>query len=238
MGNLSIVIPCFNEADNLNTIYRKLDSLHNLKPDVEIVLVDNGSEDDTPVLMEDHLVMRKQFIKLLRIKKNVGYGHGIMEGVRFSSGDVIAWTHADLQTDPADVLKAYQTFVTHPEYPNCILKGRRVGRNPIDALFTVGMSLISSILLSVRLSDVNAQPKMFHRRFLEKLPEPPLDFSLDLYLLYQAKIHNLKILEYPVRFGKRLYGEAKGGGGTLRGKWKLICRTWNYMLKLKQNLSS
>ncbi len=236
MGNLSIVIPCFNEADNLSTIYRKLDSLHKLKTDVEIVLVDNGSEDDTPLLMEDHLVMRKQFVKLLRIKKNVGYGHGIMEGVRFSSGDVIAWTHADLQTDPADVLKAYQTFVTHPEYPNCILKGRRVGRNPIDALFTVGMSLISSILLSVRLSDVNAQPKMFHRRFLEKLPEPPLDFSLDLYLLYQAKIHNLKILEYPVRFGKRLYGEAKGGGGTFQGKWKLICRTWNYMLKLKHDL--
>ena len=238
MRNLSIVIPCFNEAENLNTVFRILDSLHKLNPEVEIVLFDNGSEDETPLIIEDHLVMRKQFVKLLRIKKNVGYGHGIMEGVRFSSGDVIAWTHADLQTDPADVLKAYQTFVTHPEYPNCILKGRRVGRNPIDALFTVGMSLISSILLSVWLSDVNAQPKMFHRRFLEKLPEPPLDFSLDLYLLYQAKIHNLKILEYPVRFGKRLYGEAKGGGGTLRGKWKLICRTWNYMLKLKQNLSS
>ena len=238
MRNLSIVIPCFNEAENLNTVFRILDSLHKLNPEVEIVLFDNGSEDETPLIIEDHLVMRKQFVKLLRIKKNVGYGHGIMEGVRFSSGDVIAWTHADLQTDPADVLKAYQTFVTHPEYPNCILKGRRVGRNPIDAFFTVGMSLLSSILLSVWLSDVNAQPKMFHRRFLEKLPEPPLDFSLDLYLLYQAKIHNLKILEYPVRFGKRLYGEAKGGGGTLRGKWKLICRTWNYMIKLKQNLSS
>ena len=239
MKGLSIIFPCYNEVDSIERIVACIEKTLEGLNKVEIILVDNGSTDSTPLVLSQALQgKRSSQFKSLRIEKNIGYGHGIMEGVRIASGEVIAWTHADLQTDPADVLKAYQTFVTHPEYPNCILKGRRVGRNPIDALFTVGMSLISSILLSVRLSDVNAQPKMFHRRFLEKLPEPPLDFSLDLYLLYQAKIHNLKILEYPVRFGKRLYGEAKGGGGTLRGKWKLICRTWNYMLKLKQNLSS
>ena len=106
MGNVSIVIPCFNEAENLNTVFRRLDSLHKLNPEVEIVLVDNGSEDETSLLMEDHLFSRKHFAKLVRIGKNIGYGHGIMEGVRGSSGDVIAWTHADLQTDPVDVLKA------------------------------------------------------------------------------------------------------------------------------------
>ena len=89
--------------------------------------------------------------------------------------------------------------------------------------------------MSVKLSDINGQPKMFHRSFLEKLPEPPLDFSLDLYLLFQARYHGIPILEHPVRFRRRLHGVAKGGG-TLKGKWKLILRTWNYMLKLKQVL--
>ena len=237
MGNLSIVIPCFNEAENLKTVFRRLDSLHKINPEVEIVLVDNGSEDETSLLMEDHLFARKHFVKLVRIEKNIGYGHGIMVGARIASGEVIAWTHADLQTDPVDVLKAYKMFVIHPDYPNCILKGRRVGRNIIDALFTAGMSLISSILLTVQLSDINAQPKMFHRSFLGKLTETPTDFSLDLYLLYQAKFHNYPILELPVHYGKRIHGEAKGGG-TFKGKWKLILRTWNYLLKLKQNLSS
>ena len=135
-----------------------------------------------------------------------------------------------------DVTKAYKDFVKHPEYPECILKGKRIGRNPLDAFFTAGMSVLSTILLREKLSDVNAQPKMFHRSFLGKLTEPPLDFSLDLYLLFQARLQGIPILEHPVHFGKRLHGEAKGGG-TLRGKWKLIRRTSGYMIKLKRDLN-
>ena len=133
------------------------------------------------------------------------------------------------------MLEAYKIYKAHPRYPHCILKGRRVGRNFFDAMFTAGMSLLSTVLLRVPLSDVNAQPKMFHRNFLKKLPNPPQDFSLDLYLLYQARIHKYPILEHDVHFGERLYGESKGGG-TLKGKLKLIQRTLKYMLKLKQEL--
>ena len=140
-----------------------------------------------------------------------------------------------MQTNPTDVLEAYKTFVNHPDYPKCILKGRGVGRNPLDALFKAGMSIISTLPLREKLSDVNAQPKMFHRNFLEKLTESPKDFSLDLYLLYQAQVHKYQFLEHHVNFEKRLYGESKGGG-TLKGKLRLIQRTWKYMIKLKREL--
>ena len=233
---LSVIFPCYNESSNIVGIISSIKSALQGRNDVEIILVDNGSTDSTPQVLEQALQGEaiKQF-KTYRIQKNIGYGHGIMEGVRIASGEVIAWTHADLQTDPADVLEAYKIFVDHPEYPNCILKGRRVGRNPLDALFTAGMSLLSTTLLRVPLSDVNAQPKMFHKSFLKKLLNPPLDFSLDLYLLYQARVHKYQILEHHVNFGKRLYGESKGGG-TLKGKLRLIQRTWKYMIKLKREL--
>ena len=52
---------------------------------------------------------------------------------------------------------------------------------------------------------------------------------------YQARVHNYPILEHQVNFGKRLFGESKGGG-TLKGKLKLIQRTWKYMMKLKLEL--
>ena len=233
---LSVIFPCYNESSNIVGIISSIKSALQGRNDVEIILVDNGSTDSTPQVMEQALQgeHNKQF-KTLRIEKNIGYGHGIMEGVRIASGEVIAWTHADLQTDPADVLEAYKIFVDHPEYPNCILKGRRVGRNPLDTLFTGGMSILSTLLLREHFSDVNAQPKMFHRNFLEKLTESPKDFSLDLYLLYQARVQKYQILEYHVNFGKRLFGESKGGG-TLKGKLRLIQRTWKYMIKLKREL--
>ena len=233
---LSVILPCYNESSNIVGIISSIKSALQGRNDVEIILVDNGSTDSTPQVLEQALQgeHNKQF-KTLRIEKNIGYGHGIMEGVRIASGEVIAWTHADLQTDPADVLEAYKIFVDHPEYPNCILKGRRVGRNPLDTLFTGGMSVLSTLLLREHFSDVNAQPKMFHRNFLEKLTESPKDFSLDLYLLYQARVQKYQILEHHVNFGKRLFGESKGGG-TLKGKLRLIQRTWKYMIKLKREL--
>jgi len=233
---LSVILPCYNESSNIVGIISSIKSALQGRNDVEIILVDNGSTDSTPQVLEQALQgeHNKQF-KTLRIEKNIGYGHGIMEGVRIASGEVIAWTHADLQTDPADVLEAYKIFVDHPEYPNCILKGRRVGRNPLDTLFTGGMSILSTLLLREHFSDVNAQPKMFHRNFLEKLTESPKDFSLDLYLLYQARVQKYQILEHHVNFGKRLFGESKGGG-TLKGKLRLIQRTWKYMIKLKREL--
>ena len=233
---LSVIFPCYNESSNIVGIISSIKSALQGRNDVEIILVDNGSTDSTPQVLEQALQgeHNKQF-KTLRIEKNIGYGHGIMEGVRIASGEVIAWTHADLQTDPADVLEAYKIFVDHPEYPNCILKGRRVGRNPLDTLFTGGMSILSTLLLRENFSDVNAQPKMFHRNFLEKLTESPKDFSLDLYLLYQARVQKYQILEHHVNFGKRLFGESKGGG-TLKGKLRLIQRTWKYMIKLKREL--
>ena len=233
---ISVIFPCYNEGESIKKIISSIESSLRDSIDTEIILVDNGSTDLTQqVIRQAKKEKRRIQLKSIRIEKNIGYGHGIMEGVRAASGEVIAWTHADLQTDPGDVFEAYDTFVNHPKYPNCILKGRRVGRNLLDVFFTFGMSVLSSILLRVRLSDINAQPKMFHRSFLEKLPEPPLDFSLDLYLLYQARFQGYKIIDYCVNFRKRLHGKAKGGG-TLHGKWELICRTWKYMLKLKREL--
>jgi hypothetical protein len=83
--------------------------------------------------------------------------------------------------------------------------------------------------------DVNAQPKLFHRTMLAQMKDAPNDFSLDLYLLWLAHKNGMKFLELPVSFAMRRHGEAKGGG-TFKGKIKLIIRTFDYILKLRKNL--
>jgi len=233
MSNISIVIPCYNEAKNLNTLMK---SFHNLNKDrAELILVNNGSDDETENLFSE-LSLKYQNVKLVNIKNNIGYGYGIMKGVREANYDIIAWTHADLQTDINDVFDAYKVFLNSDNYKNCVLKGKRIGRNLFDTFFTFSMSIISYIFLRVKLNDINAQPKIFHKSFIEKLKDPPNDFSLDLFFLYIARINCLNIIEFPVHFGKRLNGISKGGG-TLKGKIKLIKRTWSYILKLKKNLN-
>ena len=230
MAKLSIIIPCYNEAGNISVL---IDRLETIKiADTEVILVNNGSTDHTDSVLADELVNKHPYIRCVSINQNIGYGHGIMTGIKEATGDVIAWTHADLQTDPMDVINAYSVYINNSDIENCVLKGRRFGRNIFDTFFTFSMGLLSLFLMKVHLTDINAQPKMFHRSFLLKMGRAPNDFSLDLYFLYQARIKGYKILEYPVHFGKRLHGEAKGGG-TLSGKWTLIKRTWLYMNRLK-----
>ena len=79
------------------------------------------------------------------VQKNQGYGYGILQGLKEAEGKIIAWTHADLQTDPADVVMAFNEYRFDLENNLCIVKGERQGRNIFDNLFTAGMSFFSTI---------------------------------------------------------------------------------------------
>ena len=85
---LSIVIPCYNEAGNIPTLINRLESIQ--YDETEVILVDNGSTDDTTTVIEKTLFEKESFIKSVSIKQNIGYGHGIMSGVKEATGDVIA----------------------------------------------------------------------------------------------------------------------------------------------------
>ena len=230
---LSLIIPCYNEEDNLPMLFKKLLKIQAKLN--EIILVDNGSTDNTSLKIEDFIKNNDTCIKILKIKKNIGYGDGIMSGIRKSSGQIVAWTHADLQTDPQDVIDAYQYFISNSKDRNFILKGKRKKRKFFDNLFTSLMSIISSVAFKVRLSDINAQPKMFSRDFIKYIDNAPNDFSLDLFILVKAIKMNYTILEYPVMFKNRYYGMSKGGGSFI-GKLKLTLRTLSYINNLRISL--
>ena len=231
--SLSLIIPCYNEEANLPLLFKKLIEIKSKCH--EIILVDNGSTDNTSKIIEKFIKNNGHRVKLLKIKTNIGYGHGIMSGVRKASGQIIAWTHADLQTDPKDVIDAYELFLSIKRDHKTVLKGVRKQRNLFDNLFTYFMSIISSIAFNVKLSDINAQPKMFKKEFFEGIYNAPNDFSLDLFFLVKAIRENYDILEFPVFFNNRKHGISKGGGSIL-GKIKLTIRTLSYIYKLRFNL--
>ena len=230
---LSIIIPCYNEAENIPLLIKSINNVY--KPDTEIILVDNGSMDDTSdVLSKELESINNVSIRSVRVEENIGYGHGIMAGVREAKGEIIAWTHADLQTDVKDIYNGYEIFRGHSDQEKFFLKGSRRKRNFIDLILTWGMSIISSIMLGTKLNDINAQPKMFHRTFLQLADNAPDDFSLDLYFYCMAVENEMNILDLPVSFKDRLYGEAKGGGGSsIWTRIKVIKRTLKYILKLR-----
>jgi len=230
---LSIIVPCYNEENNISLILNRFNNV--IKDDeIEVILVNNGSTDNSKDIL-NKLVPQFSFAKTVNVDTNLGYGFGIVSGLKEAKGEFISYTHADMQTDPADVLKAYDLISRQKNPENCYIKGDRKGRPLFDQFFTIGMSWFESLYLSAKLWDINAQPNVFHNSFFKQLSTIPKDFSLDLFFLYTAQKKNLNVVRFDVLFPERIHGESSWNNG-LKDKYKFIKRTIEFSLKLKKEL--
>jgi glycosyltransferase involved in cell wall biosynthesis len=227
----SLVIPCYNEAANLPLLLERCRKLA-AHADIEIVLVDNGSTDNSQTVLRE-LLPSYPGCRSVRVEHNQGYGFGILSGLEAASGDILGWTHADMQTDPLDALRGIKIFEECGQ--DVFVKGRRYGRPLSDVVFTVGMSFFETLLLRRPMWDINAQPTMFSRKFFESWREPPHDFSLDLYAYYQAKMAGMAVHRFPVLFGERAHGVSHWNVNWA-AKRKFIRRTVEFSLQLRKTL--
>jgi hypothetical protein len=227
----SLVIPCYNESASLPELVLRARFTAEAG-DGEVILVDNGSTDATPEVLARLLSPEDERVRSIRVDPNEGYGWGITSGLAAARGPIVGWTHADLQTDPADALRALAAM---EGTDRAFVKGRRFGRPLGDRVFTAGMSAFETALLRRPLSDINAQPTMFHRALLDEWGTPPKDFALDLFAMYTAAERGFEIRRVPVIFAPRRFGTSSWNV-DLAAKRKFIRRTLDYSLALRKQL--
>ena len=121
---LSLVIPCYNEAASLPGLLARCDEVTGAM-DAEVIIVDNGSTDDTSAVL-DRLLPEHPGCRLVRVVENRGYGHGIKAGLGAARGEILGWTHADLQTDPAHTLGSILGYHKVRSYFKVSEEGKRV----------------------------------------------------------------------------------------------------------------
>mgnify|MGYP001242170976 CR=1 FL=1 len=226
--SVSIVIPCYNEFLNLGPLVQDCEDIveKNKNYNFEFIFVDNGSTDQSKFFFKN---LKKDNIRIVTVKKNIGYGNGIIQGLLEASHEVLAWTHADLQTDLSDVVRGLGLL----SEGGVLIKGKRVARKFFPKILSLGMSTYAYFKLGVWVSEINAQPKIFNKQFFLKIVgAAPYDFSLDFFFCLNAKKAG-KVLEFPVYFKNRQYESPKGGGGSLFQKIKIIKRTIGYINKTK-----
>ena len=236
MRSFSLVIPCFNESGNIKELIKACHSIPNGQ--IEFIFVDNGSTDETfaELNSESEILERALVIKA---EKNLGYGGGIKLGLSRAKGTFLGWTHADLQTNPRDLIQIIEWIQLNDNLAlDTFYKGKRYGRPLSDKIFTFGMSLFESCIFLTNLNDINAQPTFFARLFYEKyIHSSPDDFSLDLYSYYVAKMNRAYIYRFQVVFKDRKYG-ISSWNINFNEKLKFIKRTINFSFKLKKQIKS
>ncbi|MEJ7554138.1 MAG: glycosyltransferase family 2 protein, partial [Aquificaceae bacterium] len=211
--HISIVIPAYNEEDNIPILYEKLKGvLERLGREYEIIFVDDGSVDRTWERLKE-IAEKDQRVKLIRFRKNYGQTAAMYAGFQHATGEVIITLDADLQNDPEDIPMLLQKL----EEGYDIVSGWRKDRK--DPFLSRRLpSMIANWIISkvtgVELHDYGCTLKAYRADIIKRLE---LYGDMHRFLPALTKRLGAKITEIPVRHHPRLYGKSKYGiGRTVR----------------------
>lgn len=229
--DFSIVVPCYNEEKNIKHLVERFDLLYQ-KHKFELILVDNGSSDNTSIEI-DKEKNNKEYIKKVTVEHNQGYGYGILSGMKEARGKYIGWIHADLQSDPLVFFDMFKSALL--EKNNFIYKGARTNRNTSEYFFTNGMAFFESRLFKLKMEDINSQPTLISKTYFLSWKNPPYDFSLDLYAYALALKKNITVKRFNSPQSKRKFGNS-----SWNTKWnsriKMIKQVINYSKETKNRI--
>jgi glycosyltransferase involved in cell wall biosynthesis len=210
---LSVVIPAYNEEENVPILYEKLKKvLDSLGEDYEIIFVDDGSTDGTYQRLKQ-LAEKDNRLKVIRFKRNYGQTAAMSAGFEHAKGDVIITLDADLQNDPEDIPILLEKL---KEGYHVVSGWRKDRKDPF--LSRRLPSMIANWLISkitgVHLHDYGCTLKAYRAEVVKDLE---LFGDMHRFLPALTKRRGAKITEVVVRHHPRMFGKSKYGiGRTVR----------------------
>jgi glycosyltransferase involved in cell wall biosynthesis len=219
-----LIIPAFNESSSLSNVFDDCKKLLYERSDLEICIIDNGSTDKTRNILAE-LIRQNNNARLKMLVKdiNTGYGAGIKYGLSHSTAPFLIWTHADLQCDLLDVLKAINFHEKLDSRKNIVVKGMRQNRNLLDNLFSQALSFLNRRLNGTGVLDIYSQPNLVSSKFVSEICELPDDSTFELYVLTQLERLECEIYRFPVLFNERRYGIGYNEGMIRKFRFSLKC---------------
>ena len=200
---LSVIVPVFNESGRIHNASSIADYLNRQDFSSELVIVDDGSTDNTLEIVQNSPSNPNRSI--ISYKPNRGKGHAIKVGMLTSRGKYRLFTDIDLSTP----MKEFHKFLPHLEGNDVIIGSRRIeGARVLRHQSTVreslgrGFTCLSNLTLKLTASDFTCGFKCFSRSAAEKIfPKMTIDrWGFDSEILYIAKKQGLSVKEIPVNW--------------------------------------
>src|SRR3989344_2594032 len=204
--DLSIVIPTFNEQENVEKLHSELVStLKKINKSCEIIFVDDGSTDQTFEKLE-RIARRDKKVRIVKFTRNFGQTAALLAGFQKSKGNVIISMDADLQNDPADIPKLLRKL--NDGYD--VVCGWRANRK--DTFGKVLSSKISNwlmdFLMDLNIHDSGCTLRAYKRRTVNDLQ---IYGETHRYIPAMISSRGFKVAEVPVNHRSRFKGKTKYG---------------------------
>ena len=209
---VSVVVPVYNEAA---TVGQVVDELLELELRLEILLVDDGSKDDSPAVLA-RLAATHQQVKVLTQPRNQGKGAAVRRGINESTGDFLLIQDADLEYSPKDIPALIDPLLTGKAdavFGTRLRGGAHAQRAHLFWHYAGNrfLTLLSNVLYNTTISDMEVGYKAFKGDLVRGLTLISNDFRIEPELT--AKVLRLgpdiRLYEVPISYYGRSYAEGK-----------------------------
>jgi glycosyltransferase involved in cell wall biosynthesis len=210
--SLSVVVPCYNEARTLESCIRRLLDIQDEDLSLEIILVDDKSE-DASLTIADSLAAERPEIVVLRHEKNRGKGAALRTGFARARGEIVAIQDADLEYNPAELRKLINPILRGDA--DVVFGSRFLTAEEHRVLFfwhALGnsfLTLLSNMFTDLNLTDMETCYKVMRREILSRIELEEDRFGIEPELT--AKLAHLrpKIFEVGISYHGRTYSDGK-----------------------------
>ena len=232
MSDSVIIIPTYNEKDNVERMIRKVMSL---EKEFDLLFIDDGSPDGTAEIIKHMQVEFPQRVFLEERQGKMGLGTAYIHGFKWSikkEYDYIFEMDCDFSHDPDDLIRLYSACALEGadvSIGSRYVKGGSVKNWPLKRiLMSYFASVYVRIILCISIKDTTAGFKCYRREVLETIHLDGVTFkgyAFQICMKYAAKRHKFKIKEVPITFIDREFGESKMSTGIFKeaffGVWKM-----------------
>ena len=207
---LSIIVPVFNEDKTILTVLQKLDNLKKYYKNIQIVVVNDGSKDNSLQILEDN---RSLFDILISNSVNKGKGNAVKKGLEAVDGDYVTFQDADLEYDPDDFKKFINLIqITSPDliigsrfnyadYSRSHYILNKIGNKFITFLF--------NIIFNTTFTDIYSCYACFKKDLLINETLKTDGFEQQAEILCKVVKNGKKFYEVPINYNGRSHDEGK-----------------------------
>ncbi len=203
---ISIIFPAYNEEENIEKcITTAYDILKEIVSDFEIIIINDGSQDNTGEICLD-LAKRLPKIRIISKEKNEGYGQALKDGFRNANFNLIFFSDSDNQFDISDLKGFFKYIDTY----DIVIGYRKTRTDPfIRRFFSRSYNLLVKLVLNIDITDTNCAFKLFKKHIFDKITIESKSYCVNAEILAKAKMFNFSIKELAVSYFPRYKGKSK-----------------------------
>ncbi len=225
--SISVFFPCFNEQGNIaRVVNRAREVLEGLHADYEIIIVDDGSADDTGRIADD-LAAGRASIRVIHHERNQGYGAALQSGFRAATKELVFYTDGDGQFDMGE-MPALLPLIADCDIVSCYRINRQDSfmRKVNGWLWT----RFTCLVFSLKIRDIDCAFKLYKRKVFDSITMESTGALIDTEILARATRRGFRIVQRGVHHYPRETGQQSGAN------LRVVLRAFKEVMKLRKRI--